>query len=176
MVFTETRIPGAWIVDPKTIADHRGLFATTWLPSEFESRGLDSAIAQCNLAFSLKRGTLRGMHFQRSPHEQVKVVRCTRGAILDVVIDLREGSPAFRQWEAFELTQDNRRMLYIPKGLAHGYLTLGDDSEVFYQASTPWAPQAEDGVRWNDPAFAIRWPFEPVVISERDATWPLMSG
>lgn len=176
MIFTETRIPGAWIVDPKPIVDDRGLFAMTWLPAEFESRGLDASLAQCNLAWNHKRGTLRGMHFQRAPHEQAKLVRCTRGAVLDVVVDLREGSPTFRQWEAIELNQDNRRMLYIPKGLAHGYLTLTDGVEVFYQTSSPWAPQAEAGVRWNDPAFGIEWPFEPVKISERDATWPLTSG
>lgn len=171
MDFTETRIPGVWIVDPKVIADDRGLFAMTWLPAEFASRGLDASLAQCNLAWSHKRGTLRGMHYQRAPHEQDKLVRCTRGAILDVVIDLREGSPAFGQWESIELEQDSRRMLYIPKGLAHGYLTLTDGVEVFYQTTTPWAPQAEAGVRWNDPAFGITWPADPVVISERDATW-----
>lgn len=176
MNFTETRIPGAWIVDPKPIVDDRGLFAMTWLPAEFESRGLDASLAQCNLAWNHQRGTLRGMHFQRAPHAQAKLVRCTRGAMLDVVVDLREGSPTYRQWASIELNQDNRRMLYIPKGLAHGYLTLTDGVEVFYQTSSPWAPQAEAGVRWNDPAFGITWPFEPVKISERDATWPLVSG
>lgn len=176
MTFTETRIPGAWIVDPQPIVDDRGLFAMTWLPAEFESRGLDASLAQCNLAWNHKRGTLRGMHFQRAPHAQAKLVRCTRGAMLDVVVDLREGSPTYRQWESIELNQDNRRMLYIPQGLAHGYLTLTDGVEVFYQASAPWAPQAEAGVRWNDAAFGIKWPFEPAVISERDATWPLVSG
>lgn len=174
MTFTETRIPGAWIVDPKLIADARGLFATTWLPAEFAARGLETAVVQGNLAWNHKRGTLRGMHYQRDPHGQAKLVRCTRGAMLDVVIDLREGSPTFRQWAAVELTEDNRRMLYIPKGLAHGYLTLSDGVEVAYQVSAAWVPQSEAGVRWNDPAFGVAWPFEPAIISDRDATWPLL--
>ena len=131
-------------------------------------------MAQCNLAFNHKRGTLRGMHFQTAPHEQSKLVRATRGALLDVIVDLRPGSPTVRQWDSIELTADNRRMLYIPGGLAHGYLTLADDTEAFYQASTPWAPQAESGVRWNDPAFGITWPFEPTVVSEKDQHWPLL--
>lgn len=171
MTFTETGIPGAWIVDITAIRDDRGFFAMTWLPAEFRARGLDAALAQCNLAWNNRRGTLRGLHFQRDPHAQAKLVRCTRGAVHDVIVDLRPGSPTFRQWEGVELTQDNRRMLYIPGGLAHGYITMTDDAEVFYQASAPWEPKAEAGVRWDDPAFGIRWPAEPVVISERDATW-----
>ena len=171
MTFTETRIAGAWIVDITAIRDDRGFFAMTWLPAEFRARGLDAALAQCNLAWNDKRGTLRGLHFQRAPHAQAKLVRCTRGAVHDVIVDLRPGSPTFRQWTGVELTEDNRRMLYIPGGLAHGYITMTDDAEVFYQASSPWEPKAEAGVRWNDPAFGIAWPAEPVVISERDATW-----
>jgi dTDP-4-dehydrorhamnose 3,5-epimerase len=173
VTFTETKIPGAWIVDVSPKRDGRGFFATTWTAAEFKARGLDDRLAQCTLAFSVKRGTLRGMHFQRAPHEQAKLVRCFRGAVHDVVIDVRPESPTFRQWDYVELTADNRRMLYVPAGLAHGYVTLTDDVEVFYQASTPWAPQSEGGVRWNDPAFGVTWPFEPVVISDRDATWPL---
>ena len=176
MTFTETRIPGAWIVDITPIHDHRGFFAMTWEAEEFAARGLDASLAQCNLAFNHRQGTLRGLHFQRAPHEQVKLVRCIRGAVYDVVVDLRPGSPAFRQWAGVELTADNRRMLYVPGGLAHGYLTLSDEAEVFYQASTPWAPESEGGVRWDDPAFGITWPFEPAVISDRDATWPLIAG
>ena len=171
MTFTETRIAGAWIVDITAIRDDRGFFAMTWLPAEFRERGLEAALAQCNLAWNDKRGTLRGLHFQRAPHAQAKLVRCTRGAVHDVIVDLRPGSPTFRQWTGVELTEDNRRMLYIPGGLAHGYITMTDDAEVFYQASSPWEPKAEAGVRWNDPAFGIAWPAEPVVISERDATW-----
>ena len=172
MKFTESRIPGAWVIDVTEIHDDRGCFAMTWLPGEFSKRGLDPSLAQCNLAFNHKRGTLRGMHFQAAPHEQVKIIRCTRGALLDVIVDLRPESPAYRQWEAVELSADNRRMFYIPKGIAHGYLTLTDAAEAYYHASMPWAPQAESGVRWNDPAFGIKWPFDPVLISEKDAAWP----
>lgn len=175
MTFTETRLPGAWIVDLTPIHDHRGFFAMTWAASEFAARGLDASLAQCNLAFNHRKGTLRGLHFQRAPHEQVKLVRCVRGAVYDVIVDLRPESPAFRQWAGVELTADNRRMLYVPAGLAHGYVTLSDAVEVIYQASTPWAHESEGGVRWDDPAFGIEWPFEPIVISERDATWPLIA-
>ena len=174
MEFTETRISGAWIVDPRKIHDERGFFAMTWLPNELAARGLDPALAQCNVAFNHKRGTLRGMHFQRAPHEQVKIIRCTRGSLLDVIVDLREGSPTFRQWDAVELTADNGRMLYIPAGMAHGYVTLEDATEAYYHASTPWVPSAEGGVRWNDPAIGVRLPFTPVVLSEKDASWPLL--
>ena len=176
MKFTESRIPGAWIIDVTEIHDDRGFFAMTWLPGEFTRRGLDPSLAQCNLAWNHKRGTLRGMHFQNSPHQQVKIIRCTRGALLDVIIDLRPDSPAYRQWEAVELSADNRRMFYIPKGIAHGYITLTDAAEAYYHASTPWAPLAESGVRWNDPAFGIKWPFDPVIVSEKDAGWPLLEG
>ena len=175
MKFTESRVPGAWIIDPSEVHDDRGFFAMTWLPGEFTKRGLDPALAQCNLAWNHTRGTLRGMHFQSAPYEQVKIIRCTRGALLDVIVDLRPDSPAYRQWEAVELSADNRRMFYMPKGIAHGYITLTDGVEAYYHASTPRAPKAESGVRWNDPAFKIKWPFEPVVISEKDANWPLVS-
>ena len=176
MKFTESRIPGAWIIDVTAIHDSRGLFAMTWLPDELRAHGIDPSLAQCNLAFNHKRGTLRGMHFQRAPHEQAKIVRCTRGSLLDVVVDLRPDSPTYRQWDAVELSADNRRMFYMPAGVAHGYITLTDGVEAYYHASTPWEPNAESGVRWNDPAFGIEWPFEPVVISEKDAEWPLLTG
>lgn len=172
MKFTESRIPGAWIIDVTPIPDNRGLFAMTWLPDEFRKRGIEPALAQCNLAFNYKRGTLRGMHFQKAPHAQAKIIRCTRGALLDVIIDLRPESPACCKWEAVELTADNRRMLYMPEGIAHGYLTLTDDAEAYYHASAPWEPKAESGARWDDPAFAVTWPFPPLVISGKDAAWP----
>lgn len=175
MKFTKSRIPGAWIIDVSEIHDDRGFFAMTWLPGEFTKRGLDPSLAQCNLAFNHKRGTLRGMHFQNAPHEQVKIIRCTRGALLDVIVDLRPDSPAYRQWEAVELTADNRRMFYMPKGIAHGYITLTDGAEAYYHTSIPWAPQAESGVRWNDPAFGIKWPFEPGIVSAKDGAWPLVA-
>lgn len=175
MIYTPSRIPGAWIMDVEPVHDQRGFFATTWLPEELRERGMDPVLAQCNLAFNHKRGTLRGMHLQSDPHAQIKIVRATRGALLDVIVDLRPDSPAFKKWDAVELTADNRRMLYIPAGIAHGYLTLSDDTEAYYHASTPWAPSAERGVRWNDPAFGIEWPFTPTVISSKDEAWPLLS-
>lgn len=172
MKFTASRIPGAWVIDITAIHDHRGFFAMTWVPGEFRQRGIEPALAQCNLAYNHKRGTLRGMHFQAAPHAQAKIIRCTRGALLDVIVDLRPESPTYCQSDAVELTADNRRMLYMPEGIAHGYLTLTDDVEAYYHASTPWHPAAESGVRWDDPAFAIAWPFAPVLISDKDAAWP----
>ena len=173
MTFTESVLTGAWIIDAQTRGDDRGVFAEIWVAKEFERRQLDTALAQCNLAWNRERGTLRGMHFQIAPHEQVKLVRCTRGALLDVVVDLRPGSPTYRRWDSVELTADNRRMIYVPGGFAHGYLTLADGTEAYYHASTPYAPTHESGVRWDDPAFSIEWPFEPVVISDKDRGWPL---
>jgi len=175
MVFSESRLAGAWGIDVSPIHDDRGLFAVTWLADEFEQRGLDASLAQCNLAWNRRRGTLRGLHFQRAPFEQVKIVKCTRGALCDVIVDLRPASPTYRQWDHVELTAENRRMLYVPAGFAHGYLTLTGDAEVYYHASRGWTPSAESGVRWNDPAFAIEWPFEPQVISDKDRTWPLLA-
>lgn len=172
MTFTESRVPGAWIIDVTPIHDDRGLFAMTWRPDEFRKRGMEPALAQCNLAFSVRRGTLRGMHFQTAPHAQAKIIRCTRGALLDVIVDLRPGSPAYCRYEMVELTADNRRMLYMPEGVAHGYLTLSDATEAYYHVSSPWVPEAESGVRWDDPAFGIDWPSPPVVISAKDAAWP----
>ena len=172
MQFTPSRIPGAWIIDITPIHDSRGFFAMTWLPADLRERGMNPALVQCNLAFNHKRGTLRGMHFQAAPHAQAKIVRATRGALLDVIVDLRPDSPTFTQWDAVELTADNRRMFYMPEGVAHGYITLADDTEASYQVSSPWVKASEGGVRWNDPIFRIQWPFEPVVISDRDANWP----
>src|SRR5436190_732440 len=174
MIFQETKIPGAWTIDIAPLADHRGFFAMTWLPDELTRRGLDPALAQCNLAFNHKRGTLRGMHFQKAPHAQAKIVRATRGALLDVIVDLREDSPTYKQWDAVELTAENRRMFYMPEGIAHGYITLTDDTEAYYHASAPYAPQAESGVRWDDPAFGIKWPITPTLISDKDASWELL--
>jgi len=173
MQYTPSRIAGAWIMDITPIHDARGFFAMTWLPDELRQRGMNPSLAQCNLAFNHQRGTLRGMHFQKAPHAQAKIVRCTRGALLDVVVDLRPDSPTFKQWDGIELTADNRRMLYMPEGIAHGYITLVDDTEAYYHASSPWVREAESGVRWNDPAFAIQWPMPPSVISEKDQGWPL---
>jgi len=172
MLFTETILPGAFIIDIAPIHDERGFFARTWAPEEFQKRGLDPALAQCNASWNKKRGTLRGMHFQSEPFGEVKIVRCTGGAMLDVIVDLRKSSPTYRQWTSVELTASNHRALYIPKGLAHGFITLTDDVEVYYHVSAPFSPAHATGVRWNDPAFTITWPFEPTVISEKDRAWP----
>jgi dTDP-4-dehydrorhamnose 3,5-epimerase len=169
MKFVGTPLPGVWVIEPERVADERGFFARTWDPVAFEAHGLDPAIAACSISYNRRRGTLRGMHFQHPPHAEAKLVRCTRGAIYDVALDLRPGSPTFKGWHAEELTAENRRMLYLPAGCAHGFLTLEDDSEVHYQISAPYAAEAAAGVRWDDPAFGIRWPFAPLVLAARDA-------
>jgi dTDP-4-dehydrorhamnose 3,5-epimerase len=172
MKFTETPLLGAWIIDIARFEDERGFFARTWAPEEFTARGLDPSLAQCNIAWNHRRGTIRGMHFQREPVQEVKIVRCTRGAILDVIVDLRPESRTFCRWTSVELTEDNRRMLYIPFGFAHGYQTLTDGVETYYHVSAPYSPVHASGVRWNDVRFGIEWPLEPTVISTRDIAWP----
>lgn len=176
MIFTETPLAGAFTIDIEPIEDERGFFARTWAPEEFEQRGLDPTLVQCNLSWNKRKGTLRGMHFQRAPFEEVKIVRCARGALLDVVIDLRRDSPTFCQWTAVTLDADSRRMLYVPKGFAHGYQTLTDDVEVYYHVSARYEPNHSTGVRWNDPVFGIAWPLTPTVISEKDRTWAAFNG
>jgi dTDP-4-dehydrorhamnose 3,5-epimerase len=171
MVFNETPLEGAYTIDISPIPDARGFFARAWSLEEFERLGLDPTLVQCSIAWNKTKGTFRGLHFQRAPFDEVKVVRCTRGAVLDVIVDLRPGSPTLCRWTSVELSDSNRRMLYIPKGLAHGYLTLTDDAEVYYHVSAPYSPEHADGVRWDDPAFGIEWPFAPVVISDRDRAW-----
>lgn len=171
MIFTETPIKGAYVIDPERLADERGFFARTWCRREFEAHGLDATLAQCSVSFNQKTGTLRGMHYQAAPHAEHKLVRCTAGIIYDVIVDLRPGSVTFRHWFAAELSADNRRMLYIPEGLAHGFLTLADNTEVFYQISEYYVPEGARGVRWNDPAFAISWPVHPRIVSQRDSTY-----
>jgi dTDP-4-dehydrorhamnose 3,5-epimerase len=172
LLFTETHLKGAYIIDPERIEDERGFFARTWDRHEFETLGLNSSLMQCNISYNVRRGTLRGMHYQVAPHEETKLVRCTTGAIYDVIIDLRPGSPTLRQWLAVELSAANRRMLYIPPGYAHGFQTLEDHSEVFYQMAEFYAPGYARGVRWNDPAFGIAWPEAPQVIAARDQAYP----
>jgi dTDP-4-dehydrorhamnose 3,5-epimerase len=170
--FEPTPIEGLFLIELEPVSDDRGFFARTYCADEFRRHGLDPEVAQASISFNPRRGTLRGMHFQRDPHAEVKLVRCTRGSVQDVVIDLRPGSPTCGQWFGVELSADNRRMLYIPHGLAHGYLTLEDETEFSYQMSTPYHPESADGVRWNDPAFGIRWPIEVSVIAERDRSYP----
>jgi dTDP-4-dehydrorhamnose 3,5-epimerase len=175
VIFTETKLKGAFVIEPERIEDERGFFARTFCEREFEARGLNARVAQCSISFNRKKGTLRGMHYQVAPHEEAKLVRCTRGAIYDVIIDLRADSPTFRQWVAVELTEDNRRMLYIPEGFAHGFQTLEDNTEVFYQISEFYHPESARGVRWDDPAFGIDWPPEDQrVISARDQDYCLV--
>lgn len=168
MHFEETRLKGAFIVDPERSADEWESFSLTFCRREFEARGLNPYTAQCNISFNRKRGTLRGLHYQAKPQEEAKLIRCTSGAIYDVIVDLRPGLTTFRQWTAITLSAVNRRMLYIPEGFAHGFQTLEDDSEVFYQMSEFYAPESERGVRWNDPAFGIRWPISDPIMSDRD--------
>ena len=173
MIFTETKLPGAYLIEPERIADERGFFARTWCRREFATHGLSVELAQCNVSFNPRRGTLRGMHYQAAPHAEVKLVRCTMGAIYDVIVDMRPDSATFRQWVAAELSAENRRMLFIPEGFAHGFQTLEDNSEVFYQISAFYAPESARGLRWDDPALAIAWPpAEQRVISPRDAAYP----
>jgi len=167
--FIETRLQGAFIITPDFIGDERGFFARTFCRREFEARGLNPNLVQCNISFNKKKGTLRGMHYQLAPHAEVKLVRCTAGALYDVIIDLRVESITYKQWYAAELTAENHKMLYVPEGFAHGYETLTDNTEAAYQVSDFYSPECERGVRWNDPAFSIVWPLPVAEISDKDA-------
>jgi dTDP-4-dehydrorhamnose 3,5-epimerase len=171
VIFRETRIAGAFLIELERQRDERGSFARTFCAREFESHGLDARVVQCNLSENRWRGTLRGMHAQRAPHAEAKLVRCTRGALHDVILDLRPDSPSRGEHVAVRLSADENRMLFVPKGVYHGFLTLEDDTEVFYQMSEYYEPSSAVGVRWNDPAFGIVWPGEVRVISERDASY-----
>jgi len=171
MIFTETKLQGAYIIDIEKREDERGFFARTWCADEFAQQGLDSTQAQCSVSFNIARGTLRGMHWQAEPYAEVKLVRCTAGAIYDVIVDLRPESVTYCQWVSVELTALNQCMLYIPKRFAHGFITLVDRSEVFYQISTAYNAGAGRGARFDDPAFKIEWPLPPAVISEKDRHW-----
>ncbi|AYA36891.1 dTDP-4-dehydrorhamnose 3,5-epimerase [Hymenobacter oligotrophus] len=172
MIFTETELPGAFIVDVERIADERGFFARSWCEDEFAARGISTPPLQANLSHNPRKGTLRGLHYQTEPYAEAKLVRCTRGALYDVIVDLRPDSPTYGQWLGVELTADSYRMLYVPAGFAHGFLTLQDNTDISYQVSAKYAPQHEAGIRWNDPAFGIEWPMEPVLVSARDQQHP----
>jgi dTDP-4-dehydrorhamnose 3,5-epimerase len=172
MQLTETSLAGAYVIEPALIEDDRGFFAYGFRADEFARRGLNPAIAQINLSYTRHRGTLRGMHFQVAPHQEAKTVRCVRGAAYDVIVDLRPGSATRCRWFATELSADNRRALYVPPGFAHGFQTLTDDAEVLYLVSEYYTPSHSRGVRWNDPAFGIEWPLEPVRMHERDRMYP----
>lgn len=175
MIFTETRFKGAFVIDLKSIDDDRGFFARSFCQQEFAAHNLKTAVAQCNVSFNKRKGTLRGMHFQVPPKAEAKLVRCTRGAIHDVIIDLRFDSPTCYQWEAFELSAENHKSLYIPEGFAHGFQTLNDETEVFYQMFEFFSPEHARGIRWNDPAFKIDWPLSNPIISAKDNSYQLFS-
>ncbi len=176
MIFRETAVSGAWVVEPERREDPRGFFARTWCRREFAARGLQTELAQCNTSWNATRGTLRGLHFQAPPHAEAKLVRCTRGSLVDVVLDLRPASATYLQYASVTHTWENRLALYLPEGCAHGFQTLEDGTEIFYQMSAFYRPDASRGVRWDDPAFGIAWPVSPPVLSERDATWPDYRG
>ena len=176
MIFHETKLKGAFVIELDRQEDERGFFARAWCRKEFEAHDLNRNLVQANVSYNHKRGTLRGMHYQVAPYEETKLVRCFRGAIYDVIVDLRPDSPTYLQWFGVELTAENRRMLYVPEGFAHGFQTLEDDTEVFYQVSQFYTPAAERGARWDDPTFAIEWPAaKRRVISVKDQNWPLFS-
>jgi dTDP-4-dehydrorhamnose 3,5-epimerase len=172
MIFTETRLKGAFTIEPEAFVDERGFFARTWSVKEFAELGIASQAAESNISFNHKKGTLRGMHFQAEPHGQPKLVRCTMGSIFDVIIDLRSLSPTFKQWVSVELTAANHMALYVPIGFAHGFQTLEDNTEVFYQTFSPFVPESGRGVRWDDPAFNIAWPADERTIIARDREYP----
>jgi len=172
MIFHKTKLQGAFIIEPQQFADERGFFSRNWSQREFDEQGLTARFVETNTSLSSKIGTLRGMHFQKAPYAQAKLVRCTAGSIYDVIIDLRADSPSFKQWEAVELSADNHLLLYIPEGFAHGFQTLSENSEVFYQVSAYYEPDSARGVRWNDPAFNIDWPEANRIIIARDNEYP----
>ena len=174
MKFTECSVAGAWLVEVERAADERGFFARTHCVAEFAARGIATVFRQSSISFNKRRGTLRGMHYQASPHAEAKLVRCTAGAVFDVIVDLRASSPTSRRWYGAELSAANRRALYMPEGVAHGFISLSDDSEILYMISVDYVPGSAHGFRWNDPAIGIEWPLEPTTISARDASYPAL--
>lgn len=176
MVITETELKGAFVIELEPFEDARGFFARAWSDYEFEAAGLNAHFVESNVSFNKTKGTLRGMHYQLPPYDQTKLVRCTRGSIYDVIVDIRPGSPTFKQWFAKELSAENHVMLYVPGEFAHGYQTLEDATEVSYQTTAYYAPEHGRGVRWNDPAFNISWPIDNLVIIDRDRDYPDFSS
>ncbi len=172
MRFAETALKGAYIIELEAAEDERGFFARTFCRREFAGRGLNSGVAQCSISYNARKGTLRGMHYQVEPHAEAKLVHCVRGSLYDVIIDLRPESETYCRWVGEQLSGDNRRLIYVPEGFAHGFQTLEDDTMVYYQISEFYAPQSARGVRWNDPAFGIKWPFSDPIISEKDRLLP----
>lgn len=173
MIFAETKLPGAFVIEPKRLEDGRGFFARTFCQKEFGACGINPRLVQCSISFNRKRGTLRGMHYQAAPHAEARLISCPRGAIYDVILDLRSESPTTGQWFGVELSGENYRMLYVPEGFAHGFQTLDQGTLVFYQMSEFYHPESARGVRWDDPLYGIAWPLEPQCISARDASYPL---
>ena len=167
-----TPLQGAYLIELEPISDERGFFARTWCSHESKLHGLNPNVAQCSISFNKRKGTLRGMHYQSEPHAEAKLIRCCKGAIYDVILDLRRASPSFCKWFAVELTAANRKMLYAPEGVAHGFQTLTEGAEVFYQISENYRPESAHGVRWNDPKFGIDWPIPDPIISQRDRAFP----
>ena len=171
MIFTETKLKGVYIIELEKLNDERGFFARTWDKEVFEKKGFDSKLVQCNISFNKLKGTVRGIHYQTTPFEESKIVRCTKGKIFDVIIDLRSNSSSYTKWISVELTEQNHYMIFIPKGCAHGFQTLEDDTEVFYQISEFYNSEHYHGIRWNDPKFDIKWPLKISLISEKDASY-----
>lgn len=176
MKFTETKLAGAYIIDLHRLEDDRGFFARTFCTQELEEHGLISDVKQANMSRNPKAGTMRGMHYQVDPYQETKLVRCTRGALYDVIIDLRKDSPTYKEWIGVELSEENGRALFVPRDFAHGFVTLTDDTDAFYIVSQSYVPGAEAGIRWNDPQFGIEWPIEPTLVSDKDANWPDYQG
>ena len=172
MKFVPTPLGGAYVIELEPSFDERGFFARSWSAEEFKDRGLAARMAQCSISFNTRKGTLRGMHYQSEPHAEAKVVRCSAGAMYDVLVDLRRGSPTYCRWFGVELSADNRKLLYVPEGIGHGFQTLTDNTEIFYQISQDYRSDASRGVRWSDPAFAIDWPIANPILSERDRSFP----
>ncbi len=176
MKFTETKLAGAYIIDLNKLEDDRGFFARTFCTQELEDHNLISNVEQANMSWNEKSGTMRGMHYQVDPYQETKLVRCVRGALYDVIIDLRADSKTYGEWVGLELTADNHRALFVPRDFAHGFVTLEDNTDAFYMVSQSYVPNAESGIRWNDPKFAIDWPIQPTIVSEKDANWDDYKG
>jgi len=174
MIFEETPLRGAYVIEPERINDHRGFFARVWCKKELQRRGLNSELSQSNIGFSHVKGTLRGLHFQKPPHAESKIVRCTRGSIFDVIVDLRPESPTYKRWFGIELSDENGKMVYVAEGMAQGYMTLQDNTEINYHTTEFFNAEAASGVRFDDPVLGIRWPMSATAISEQDRSWPLL--
>jgi len=174
MIFEETPLRGAYVIEPEKISDHRGFFARVWCKKELQRHGLNSELSQSNIGFSHVKGTLRGLHFQKPPHAESKIVRCTRGSIFDVIVDLRPESPTYKRWFGIELSDENRKMVYVAEGMAQGYMTLQDNTEINYHTTEFFTAEAASGVRFDDPVLGIRWPMRATAVSEQDRSWPFL--